>query len=327
VAYLDHSPRVGRSQGVLIFWGLISLVFAALFCFYYWKNHENEATANKLRDEVLTLQDQRDALTSEKEKLQAGLGDAESEMKAREDLLQAKEAKLAEEEARLESLAKTPTNPPTPGAAQSTASVAATSKKFDDLAHKLGADSGAEVITRGGRPVLRVPNPVFFAPGDATLKPDGKTFLNQVAQSVNGQIDTFELRMESFTDSDAEAPKTPDPTKKDAPPGDSKPHYATSWDLTAARAAAIARFYRDQTTLPFQNVVIIARGDAEPVVTGAKDDPARNGRIEISLTPLPAAPHPTEATHTAPAANGKPPLAPPPEPPPPSSNKPKVPQP
>ena len=164
------------------------------------------------------------------------------------------------------------------------------------MIRKLGKAGPTDVVERGGRPVLRVPNTALFAPGEATLKPEGKVLLNQITLAINDQLDNFELRVVSYTDTDAEsdadsAPKkdTPDKTPADADP---KPHYATSWDLTAARAAILGRYYRDQTTLPFLNVLVVGRGDSEPIVPNAGDSHARNRRVEITITPMPVAFHP-----------------------------------
>ena len=234
------------------------------------------------------------------------MSDSASQLKSREEFLDEKEAKLASEETRLENQGMQPPKPQAPVTPPQ--SSATPPKKFLDTIHKLDQIDGADVITRGGRPVLRIPNTSFFAPGEATLKPDGQALLNQLAQSLNGQADSFELRVESYTDTDMEAgsadaaPAKPDAAQKkdkSAKPSDTtaKPHYATSWDLTAARAAAIERYYRDQTSLPFQNVLVSARGDSLPIATGAKDH-AHNRRIEISLAPLPAAFHSSSDTST-----------------------------
>jgi len=141
--------------------------------------------------------------------------------------------------------------------------------------------------------VLRIPNTSLFTAGDATLKPEGQALLNQIAQSLADTSDSFELRIESYTDTDAES--------ADTTAGKSgKPHFASSWDLTAARATAIERYYRDQTSLTFQNVLVSARGDSQPI---APKDPVHNRRVEISLAPLPAAFHPdtSSTTEAAPA--------------------------
>jgi len=291
VAHLDGSSRVGRSQGASIFWGVISVCFAAAACFYYWKNHENETTANVMRDQVLQLREENETLNSQKEHLQASKSESESQLKTREDLIQEKETQLAAEETRLEGLGRQSQNQSQQNQAQVTVV-----KKFNDVIRKLGKDSPADVVERGGRPVLRVPNAELFAPGDATLKPEGKALLNQIAQALNGQLDNFELRVVSYTDGDAEAQpaggqKTDSSAGSSAKPApaasDAKPRYATGWDLTAARASTLARFYRDQTSLPFLNVLVIGRGDSEPIVSNAGEGHARNRRVEITVTPLP----------------------------------------
>ncbi len=322
--FIDRSSRVGRSQGASIFWGLVSVFFAAAACFYFWKSHENESVANKYRDEVYTLQDERDTLTAEKDKLQASMSDSAGQMKTREEFLDEKEAKLAAQETKLEALAQK-----TPGQSAAT-TPPATPKKFSDTIHKLSQADGADLITRNGRPVLRLPNASFFDPGDATLKPDGQALLNQIAQSLSSQSDTFELRVDCFTDTDfettdASAAKTDKSDKGDKKPkaadDTAKTKYANSWDLTAARAAAIAHYLRDQGSLTFQNVLVSARGDSQPIASGAKDH-ARNRRIEFNVTPLPAAIHSTDSAHassSAPADTSTNSLAPPPEPPAPSA--------
>lgn len=297
MAINESTSRVGRSQGASIFWGMVSVFFAAAACFYFWKSQENESSSSKLRDEVQNLQDKCDTLTAEKEKLQARMSDSAGQLKTREEFLDEKEAKLAAQEAKLEAGGVKPVKAPV----QPPVSTATVPKKFADTIKKLALTDGADVITRGGRPVLRLPNTSFFAPGDATLKPDGQALLNQIAQSLSDVSDSFELRIESYTDVDAEAgatdpsaktDKKKDPAAKTDVP--SKSHFTNSWDLTAARATTIERYYRDQTPIAFQNVLVAARGDSQPISTAA-----HNRRVEISLAPLPAAFH-SDASSLAP---------------------------
>ena len=291
MAFIDRSTRVGRSQGASIFWGLVSVFFAAAACFYYFKNHENETSANQMRDTVMQLREENESLNSEKDHLQASKAEAEAQLKTREDLVAQKEDQLANEEVRLESISQQATNL----SPQNLGQVSAV-KKFNDLIRKIGKDNPPDVVERGGRPVLRIPNATLFAPGDATLKPDGKTLLNQIATGLGDQLDTFELRVVSYTDTDAE--NTPDQKKDPASTSTdakAKPLYATSWDLTAARAAAISQFYRDQTQLKFLSVLVQGRGDSEPISSNTGDNHARNRRVEITITPVPAAFHAPDA--------------------------------
>jgi flagellar motor protein MotB len=302
VAFIDRSTRVGRSQGASIFWGIVSVCFAAAACFYFFKNQKNETAANQMRDTVRQLQDENDVLNSQKAHLQASAAEAESQLKTREDLVAEKETELAAEETRIEALGQQSQSQ----SGQNQAQVAIV-KKFNDLIHKLGnKDTPPDVVERGGRPVLRVPNSQLFAPGDSALTPDGKALLNQIAQTLNDQLDNFELRVVSYTDTDAESDEAAAP-KKDttAKPGDesaAKPHFASSWDLTAARAAVIARYYRDQTQLPFRNVLVIGRGDSEPISPNAGEGHARNQRVEITIAPLPVPFHSPDLDKTDPGS-------------------------
>jgi chemotaxis protein MotB len=272
---------------------MVSVFFAAAACFYFWKSSESDLSANKYRDQVQNLQDEVDTLTAEKEKLQASMSTNASQLKTREEFLDEKEAKLAAAETRLE--AGIPK--PAPAPVKPPVSTATVPKKFADTIHKMDQVDGADVITRAGRPVLRVPNTSFFAPGDATLTPGGQALLNQIALSLADVSDSFELRIESYTDTDAESADV-------TPAKSGKPHFANGWELTAARASAIEKYYRDQTTLTFQNVLVSARGDSQPIATTPKDV-AHNRRIEISLAPIPAAFHPDASTPDATKAKDK----------------------
>ncbi len=281
VSYFISTPKVGRSQGASIFWGLISVCFAAAACYYYWKDQGNETMANKMRDQVLQLSDENETLKSQKEHLQASKAEEESQLKTREELVQEKETQLAAEETRLEGLGHQSEIQSEENQAQ-----VAIVKKFNDTIAKLGKDLDTDVVNRAGRPVLRIPNTDLFAPGDATLKPEGKALLTQLAQPLLGQLDTFELRVVAYTDTDAEG--TAGNGKKQ---DEAKPTGSPSWDLTAARASALARFYRDQTQLPFRNVVVAGRGDSDPVAANSQKDDPHNRRVELTVNPLPVAFH------------------------------------
>lgn len=299
------APRVGRSQGAVIFWGLVSAFFASAFCYYYLKNRTNEEAARALNDQVMILQGERDSLSSERDKVEAATSDAQKQLRAREDFLQEKETKLAEEESEIEASSAG-------GQLQQSQAQAAGVKHFDEIAHKLAAGAtGSDVVPRGGRPVLRVPSSVFFAPGDARLKADGKEILRQAAQAVGGGAARFELRVETFSDSGSEGAGngagTPSAKKDDAEAtgqgaadaGAKTPHYTSAWDLTAARAEAIARYLHDLGALPFQNVFVLGRGDT------LKDGHAHDRRVEITLSPVPPmfhAPEPAKAGHGKPDA-------------------------
>ena len=286
---------MGRSQAASIFWGLVSVFFAAAACYYFWKYHENETSTNVLRDTALTLQDQLETLKSQKDQLQSNISETEAQLKTREDFLSDKEAKLGLEESRLEGLAAQ-----SDSKSEQSRSQAALVKKFNDTVRKLANGNDIDVVVRGGRPVLRVPSSLFFDFGAATLRLEGKTMLKQISQTLDGQLGNFELRVDAFTDSEGEADtsdaagQTPPPEASNATPTPAAPHLNPGWDLTGRRAAALAHYFRDQTTLPFQNVIVVPRADSQPIIPSANQSNARNRRIEITITPAPVAFHPID---------------------------------
>ena len=292
MATFESTPRVGRSQAAVIFWGLISVFFAAGFCYFFIESRENEKAADSLRGQVMTLQDQRDVLASQKSQLETSASETATQLNTREEFLNDKEAKLAQEESQLDARGQQ-------SALQSQQNLAQAGvvRKFNDVVRKLTRDGESDVVIRGGRPVLRVPGSVFFAYGDAALKPEGKAALTQIASALNGQLDNFELRVETFTDSGGEVATPEEPQKL----GESKPPITalppgmkTEWALSGARAAAIAQFLRQSSPLPYQNVLVTPGADTQPIVAG-KEGHARNRRVEITITPMPVAYHPPPA--------------------------------
>jgi flagellar motor protein MotB len=301
VPYQERTRQVGRSQAASIFWGLVSLFFTAAACYYFWKNHENELSADVLRDQVLTLQEDRDSLSSQRDKLQASISETETQLKTREDLIEEKEAKLASEETQVEAISQEGEASTLQNEAE-----AGVIKRFNDTVRKLAKDD-TDVVVREGRPVLRVPDSLLFAFGDTTLKPEGKALLNQIGQALSGQMANFQLRIETFTDS-AESAGIDDttPTQVSLKPGDKvkppppKPSLApppdrTPWELTGARAASIAKYFHDDASMPFPNVVVVARGDFDPIVESGMEGHARNRRTEITVLPMPAPFHPPDS--------------------------------
>jgi flagellar motor protein MotB len=320
MAYIVKAPRVGRSQGAVIFWGLVSAFFASAFCYYYLENRNNEESSRKLADQVRTLQDQNDSLTSEQKKLEAAASDTEKQLSEREEFLQEKETNLAQEESQIESMGSQ-----TQSQSQFSQQQAAGVKRFDDAVRQIvGRSPNADVVVRGGRPVLRLPGSIFFADGGTQLLADGKSDLDQVAEAIRMPPGRFELRIEAFTDSGGETPAATASTGNPTAPTSGAPAAAVdAWTLTGDRAAAIAKYLRDRGTLPFQNVMVMGRADAPEIGLG-KDGSKKGRRIEITLAPVPASFHTPEAkgshakavaspvignassTHDSPAGQGAP---------------------
>jgi chemotaxis protein MotB len=147
-------------------------------------------------------------------------------------------------------------------------------KLLDDLQTKFKRmiDAGhLKVTTRHGRVVLQLHNDVLFDKGEATVKPDGKKALAEVAatlRSVGGK------RFQVAGHTDAE-PITAE-TKKDFP---------SNWELSAARAIAVVKLLVSEGVDP--NVLSAAGyGPYDPIAPNSTPDgQAKNRRIEITLVP------------------------------------------
>jgi chemotaxis protein MotB len=147
-------------------------------------------------------------------------------------------------------------------------------KLLDDLQTKFKRmiDAGhLKVTTRHGRVVLQLHNDVLFDPGDAEVKPAGKTALAEVAatlRSVGGK----RFQVAGHTDSE---PITTDKRKL----------FPTNWELSTARAIAVVKLLTSEGVDP-SNLSAAGYGPYDPVATNATPDgQAKNRRIEITLVP------------------------------------------
>ena len=315
VAYLVKAPRVGRSQGAVIFWGLVSAFFASAFCYYYLKNRTNEESARQAVEQVSTLQDQKDALTSERDKIEATTSDTQKQLQARADFLQQKETKLAEEEADLDALSAG-------GHASPSQAQAGGVKRFDDAAHKIAAaHPGAEVSQLGGGPCcgcrarcfLRWATRIFSPKAVRSWTPRRRPSVARVRGSKCASKRSPTTRADRTRMPAGGTAKKDDTDATGMAAAPAKTHYANAWDLTAAQAASIERYLHDQGMLPFQNVLVMGRGDFLSGEGGGKDGHAHNRLVEITLTPAPPPFHAADSARNTHGKSGGPSLAPPPD--------------
>ena len=122
-----------------------------------------------------------------------------------------------------------------------------------------------------GRLQVRATNEVLFDSGSAELKPEGRNVIAKVAKSIKGVPDR-EVRVEGHTD--------------DVPV--KSPKFTSNWDLSAARAATVAKVLAEGGVSP-KLLAVVGYGEFRPLA--ANDSPenrAHNRRIEISLVAPPA---------------------------------------
>ena len=120
------------------------------------------------------------------------------------------------------------------------------------------------------RLVVRATDKVLFDPGSAEIKSSGRPVLVKVAAGIKGMTDR-EIRVEAHTD---------------AVPLKSK-RFASNLDLSASRAATVARFFAS-SGVPAKNLAAIGYGEGRPLAGNeTPEGRQRNRRLEIVLAPFP----------------------------------------
>jgi chemotaxis protein MotB len=138
-------------------------------------------------------------------------------------------------------------------------------KKFKKM-----IDAGrVSIHVRRGRVVLTLHNDVLFDEGKTDLKPEGKTALAEIAQTLK-TVSMRSFQVAGHTDSL--------PIKK-------KGEFTSNWELSTERAVVVVKFLAQQGVS--SNVLSAAGyGEFDPIATnGDAGGRAKNRRIEISLVP------------------------------------------
>jgi chemotaxis protein MotB len=130
----------------------------------------------------------------------------------------------------------------------------------------------ADVRVVGDRFVFQ--SEVLFQPGEATISAEGQAAVAQLATAIK-ELQTqipadvnWVLRIDGHTD------KRPINT----------PEFPSNWELSAARAIAVTKYFVDQG-IPAQHLVAAGFGDSRPIDPGDTPEAlAKNRRIEFKLT-------------------------------------------
>ena len=118
--------------------------------------------------------------------------------------------------------------------------------------------------TREG-PVIRISTQLLFEPGSAELKPEGKKVLKILAKYL--KLTQARIRIEGHTD--------------DIPIR--TPQFPSNWELSAARAAAVARVL-EEYGVPREWMEVVGYADTKPIVPNTSpENRAMNRRVEIKI--------------------------------------------
>jgi chemotaxis protein MotB len=154
---------------------------------------------------------------------------------------------------------------------------------------KAAVDKAADAIALDGREVhIRLAERLMFKPSDDALTDRGKLVLNKLAAALRELPDQL-VWVQGHTDELPAAPpaapaRPGSPAKKPGKPVSAvvvpalAPRFATSWELSAARALAVVHYLQDTAKLEPTRLAALAFGPYAPV---SKTDRVGNRRLEI----------------------------------------------
>jgi chemotaxis protein MotB len=148
-------------------------------------------------------------------------------------------------------------------------------KNYDEITAGLKSEiekGSVQISQLKGRLTLNVVDKVLFATGQASLNEQGRAVLDQIGEVLKTLHDK-DVRIEGHTDNVPIA-------------GDLTSRFATNWELSTARATAVARYLQDKDGVDPQHLVAAGYGEYRPVAPNdTPENRALNRRIEIVLVP------------------------------------------
>ncbi|MFO1141740.1 MAG: peptidoglycan -binding protein [Amaricoccus sp.] len=146
------------------------------------------------------------------------------------------------------------------------------SEFFGQMRAILGDREGVQVV--GDRFVF--PSEVLFAPGSATLGPEGQQQVARVAQVIREIADQIPPEINWILRVDGHTDKTP------VTPGGP---FRDNWELSEARALSVVRYMSQVQGLPPERLAATGFGEFQPIDPGDSPEAlAKNRRIELKFT-------------------------------------------
>ena len=146
------------------------------------------------------------------------------------------------------------------------------SEFFGQMRAILGDREGVQVV--GDRFVF--PSEVLFAPGSATLGPEGQEQVARVAQVIREIADQIPPEINWILRVDGHTDKTP------VTPGGP---FRDNWELSEARALSVVRYMSQVQGLPPERLAATGFGEFQPIDSGDSPEAlAKNRRIELKFT-------------------------------------------
>ncbi|MFI5347860.1 MAG: OmpA family protein [Elusimicrobiota bacterium] len=159
--------------------------------------------------------------------------------------------------------------------AEKAAEVEKVRKNYEDLTSGLKSEIAAgeiKITQLQGKLTVNLVDRILFDSGKAEVKDDGRRVLDKVGGVLNTVLDK-NIRIEGHTDN---KPIT----------GELQSKYPTNWELSTARATAVARYQQDKAKVDPTRLVAAGYGEFHPVASNdTLESRALNRRIEIVLVP------------------------------------------
>ena len=132
--------------------------------------------------------------------------------------------------------------------------------------------AGIKVGPRGASVVVTLAGRLLFPVGDIGLRGEARKDLDKLAVLLNSRFSDRPVRVAGHTDA--------------ARPRHTAEDYATNWELSVARAVAVARYLIEAGGVRPERVSVAAYGDTRPTAPNdTREGRARNRRVEIVLLP------------------------------------------
>lgn len=124
-----------------------------------------------------------------------------------------------------------------------------------------------------GETVAVLQSDILFESGSAQLTPEGVRRLVDVAQRLRSQFPGGFIRVEGHTDSQPIGPAL-------------QATYPSNWELSAARAAIVARHLQNTHNFPGDRIEIVGFGHFHPEGSNATaEGRERNRRVRVAVMP------------------------------------------
>lgn len=166
---------------------------------------------------------------------------------------------------------------------------------YDQLVGGLKEEIAAgqiKITNLEGKLSVNLVEKILFDSGEARIKSKGEGVLSRVA-AILKKVQDKDIRIEGHTDN--------------VPIGQAlRDKFPTNWELSTARASAVARYLQEDGKIDGQRLIAAGYGEYRPIVPNdSPEHKAENRRIEIVLVPR----EPVATSATVPASI--PPPAPP----------------